>query len=297
VIPSISIKFMNASVFELSIPACVDAAELAGVLACPEFLGGWEEDGSVALYWSENRPEILQQIRSAVSALGVDLPEGSFQFRSVIAQDWNAKWAESVQPIRIGRRIGIRPSWATMDMPENGIELIIDPRQAFGTGHHATTQLILEWLEEVTWVPGMRVLDVGTGSGILAMAALRLGATGAVGIDVDATALDCAREYAEVNHFHEELELCCCGTERLPAQSFDIILANLDRKTILQVYVELSSMRGPYTQLMLSGLLEEDESAIVPRLEEQSWVRRSIRRREGWIAIQLAVAPPFSSSG
>ncbi len=287
---------MNAPVFEMCIPVCVDAAELAGVLACPEFLGAWESDGFVMLYWNEQGAGILQQVRSAVSALGVDIPEGSIQFQPVIAQDWNAKWAASVQPIRIGRRIGIRPSWATMEMPEDGIQLIIDPKQAFGTGHHATTQLILEWLEEVMWVPGMRVLDVGTGSGILAMAALRLGATGAIGIDVDATALECAREYAAANKFKEELELLCCPTEAVPAQSFDVILANLDRRTILQVCVEISRVRGPHTQLVVSGLLEEDESEVVQRLKEQGWVRRSVRRKNGWIAIQLEVASPVSCS-
>ena len=228
--------------------------------------------------------------------LGVALSEGSLRFHPVEDQDWNATWAASVQPIRIGRRIGIRPSWATMAMPQDGVELIIDPKQAFGTGHHATTQLILEWLEEVTWVSGTRVLDVGTGSGILAMAALRLGATSALGIDVDATALDCAREYAVVNEIHETLEFCCCQMAMLPAQSFDVILANLDRKTILQVYVEFSRMRGPHTQLVLSGLLEEDESEIVQHLELQGWVPRRVRKRDGWIAIQLAVASPDSSS-
>ena len=287
---------MNAPVFEMCVPACVDAAELAGVLACPEFLGAWESDGSVMLYWNEQGAGILQRVRSAVSALGVDIPEGSIQFQPVIAQDWNAKWAASVQPIHIGRRIGIRPSWATMDMPEDGVELIIDPKLAFGTGHHATTQLILEWLEEVKWIPGMRVLDVGTGSGILAMAALRLGATGAIGIDVDATALECAREYATANKFKEELELLCRPPEALLTQSFDIILANLDRKTILQVYIEILRMRGPHTQFVVSGLLEEDEPEIVQRLEEHGWVRRGVRRRDGWIAIQLAVASPVSCS-
>ena len=287
---------MNATVFEMTIPVSVDAAELAGILACPEFLGAWEADGSVVLYWNAQGAKILQQVRSAVSVLGVALAEESLQFYVVKAQDWNATWAASVQPIRIGRRIGIRPSWATMDMPEDGVELIIDPKQAFGTGHHATTQLILEWLEEVAWVPGMRVLDVGTGSGILAMAALRLGATSAIGIDVDATALDCAREYAVVNEIQGELELCCCQMARLQAQSFDVILANLDRKTIFQVCVELSRMRGPRTELVLSGLLEEDESEIVQLLEGLGWVRRGVRRRDGWIAIQLAVASPVSSS-
>lgn len=287
---------MDATVFEMTIPVSVDAAELAGILDCQEFLGAWEAEGSVVLYWSKNGAAILQQVRSAIGVLGVALPEGSLQFHPVKAQDWNATWAASVQPIRIGRRIGIRPSWVTMDMSQDGVELIIDPKQAFGTGHHATTQLILEWLEGVTWVPGMRVLDVGTGSGILAMAALRLGATTALGIDVDTTALDCAREYAAVNNIQEELTLSSCQLAMLPDQLFDVILANLDRRTILQVMVYFSRMRGLHTQLVLSGLLEEDESEIVGQLEGQGWLRRQVRRRDGWIAIQLGVASPGSSS-
>ncbi len=287
---------MDATVFEMTIPVSVDAAELAGILDCQEFLGAWDAEGSVVLYWSKNGAAILQQVRSAISALGMVSPEGSLQFHPVRAQDWNATWAASVQPIRIGRRIGIRPSWATMDMPQDGVELIIDPKQAFGTGHHATTQLILEWLEGVTWVPGMRVLDVGTGSGILAMAALRLGATTALGIDVDATALDCAREYAAVNNIQEELTLSSCPLATLPNQSFDVILANLDRRTILQVMIEFPRMRSLHTQLVLSGLLEEDESEIVGQLEGQGWLRRHVRRCDGWIAIQLGVASPDSSS-
>ncbi len=287
---------MDATVFEMTIPVSVDAAELAGILDCQEFLGAWEAEGSVVLYWSRNGATILQQVRAAISVLGVVPPEESLQFHPVKTQDWNATWAASVQPIRIGRRIGIRPSWATMDMPQGGVELIIDPKQAFGTGHHATTQLILEWLEGVTWVPGMRVLDVGTGSGILAMAALRLGATTALGIDVDTTALDCAREYAAVNNIQEELTLSSCQLATLPDQSFDVILANLDRRTILQVMVEFPRMRGLHTQLVLSGLLEEDESEIVGQLEGQGWLRRHVRRCDGWIAIQLGVASPDSSS-
>ncbi|MGB5053049.1 MAG: 50S ribosomal protein L11 methyltransferase [Nitrospirales bacterium] len=287
---------MDAVAFEITIPISVDAAELAGILDCQEFLGAWDAEGSTVLYWSKNGAEILQQVRSAISVLGVALPEGALRFHPVKAQDWNATWAASVQPIRIGRRIGIRPSWATMEMPEDGVELIIDPKQAFGTGHHATTQMILEWLEGVTWVPGMRVLDVGTGSGILAMAALRLGATSALGIDVDTTALDCAREYAVVNNIQEALTLSSAQLATLPAQSFDVILANLDRRTILHVIDQFARMRGPHTQLVVSGLLEEDESEIVRRFEGCGWRQRHVRGWDGWLAIQFGVASPDSSS-
>lgn len=287
---------MDAAVFEMTIPISVDAAELAGILDCQEFLGAWEAEGATVLYWNKNGGEILQQVRSAIRVLGMALPEGSLRFHPVKSQDWNATWAASVQPIRIGRRIGIRPSWAAMEMPEDGVELIIDPKQAFGTGHHATTQMILEWLEEVQWVPGMRVLDVGTGSGILAMAALRLGATSALGIDVDPTALDCARKYAVVNTIQEELTLSSSPLAMLPAQSFDVILANLDCNTILQVKDQFARMRGPHTQLVVSGVLEEDESQIIRDLERCRWFRRHVRRRDGWLAIQFGVASPDSSS-
>ena len=287
---------MDATVFEMTIPVSVDSAELAGMLDCQEFLGAWEAEGSIVLYWRTNGAAILQQVRSAISVMGVALPEESLRLHPVKAQDWNATWAASVQPIRIGRRIGIRPSWATMDMPQDGVELIIDPKQAFGTGHHATTQLILEWLEGVTWVPGMRVLDVGTGSGILAMAALRLGATSALGIDVDTLALDCAREYAAVNNIQEDLTFSSCQMATLPAQPFDVILANLDCRTIIQVMGHFSRMRGSQTHLVLSGLLEEDEPEIVRQLEGWGWFRHHVRRRDGWIAIQLDVASPDSSS-
>lgn len=288
---------MQTPVFEMCLPACVNAAELAGMLSGPEFLGAWEAEGAVVLYWTSQGREIQLQVRAAVKAFGVAVSEAALQLRPVIAQDWNAEWAASVQPVRIGRRIGIRPSWASMDLPEDGIELIIDPKQAFGTGHHATTHMMLEYLGEMTWRPQMRVLDVGTGSGILAMAALRLGAAGAMGIDVDATALGHAREYAALNQFDEALDLRCCPIEAIPDQPFDIILANLDCRTFLQMHKELIRMRGPRTQLMVSGLLEEDQAEMMHHFVADGWMCLNIRRQEGWLAIQFEGAfPPASSS-
>ena len=166
---------MPSSIFEIQIPACVDGAELSGLLACPMFLGLWEQEGILTIYWQGNQDGLLQEVQEALVQLDVTIPISSCQLQRVIPRDWNAQWAASVKPIRIGRRIGIRPSWATMELPEDGIEIVLDPKQAFGTGHHATTHLLLEWLEEMPELKDSRVLDLGTGSAILSMVALRFG--------------------------------------------------------------------------------------------------------------------------
>ena len=282
-----------SSTLEIRIPACVDGAELSGCLACPEFLGLWEQDGALTIYWQGSEAMLRQALHEALAQLKATIPHAAIQVQQVINQDWNAQWAASVKPLRLGRRIGIRPSWATMAMPDNGIELVIDPKQAFGTGHHATTHLLIEWLEDVPTLTGCRVLDVGTGSGILSMVALRLGALSALGLDVDAVAIDCAKDYAVANGFAEELVLRTCRIDELADESYEIIVANIDRKSLLAIAPEFSRLRSSTTQLFLSGLLEDDESDIVERFTSHGWAQQDLRKREGWIALQFGV----SSSG
>ncbi len=283
---------MSSSIVEIQIPACVDGAELSGLLACPMFLGLWEQDGRLTIYWQGSQEGLIQEVHEALLQLDVTIPASSIQLQLVIPHDWNARWAASVKPIRIGRRIGIRPSWATMEMPEDGIEIVLDPKQAFGTGHHATTHLLLEWLEEIPELKHSRLLDVGTGSAILSMVALRLGAVSAVGIDNDSVAIDCAQDYAALNGFAQELDLQCCQVEDLAGQSFEVIVANIDRKTILDISPAFSNLRFADAQLFLSGLLKEDEQDIVEKLSILGWVQQAIRAREGWIALQFRVASP-----
>jgi len=281
---------MSLSTLAITIPACVDGPELSGCLACQEFLGLWEEDGALTIYWQGSESTMRQGLHEALSQLNAVIPNTDIQVQLVEPKDWNAQWAASVKPIRIGRRLGIRPSWASMEMPEDGIEIVLDPKQAFGTGHHATTYLLLEWLEDLSCLTGSRVLDVGTGSGLLSMVALRLGALSALGIDTDAVAIDCAMEYAGVNGFTEALELRACRTDDIADQSFDIIVANIDRNTILAISQEFSRFRSSATQLFLSGLLEEDECDVVEKLSRQGWIHQVTREREGWIALQFCVA-------
>jgi ribosomal protein L11 methyltransferase len=281
---------MSQPIFQIKIPVCVDGAELSGLLNSHEFLGLWEEGGALMIYWQGSEGSIRRALKEALSRLNATISNASIHLQLVTHQDWNAQWAASVKPIRIGRRIGIRPSWMTMQLPEDGIEIVLDPKQAFGTGHHATTHLLIEWLEDVSWLPDWRVLDVGTGSGILSMVALRFGALSALGIDNDAVAIDCARDYAEGNGFGNELALRCCRLDELADQTFEIIVANIDRKTILEISPEFLRLRSSATQLLLSGLLEDDAADIVEQFTNQGWTQEALREREGWIALQFRVS-------
>lgn len=282
---------MSSTVYQIQIPACVDGAELSGLLSCADFLGVWEEGGVLTIYWQGSEESILLKVQKALAQLDVDMLVSATDVQGVIAQDWNAQWAASVKPIRIGQRIGIRPSWETLNLPENGIEIILDPKQAFGTGHHATTHLLLEWLETISALGNARVLDVGTGSGILSMVALRLGALSALGLDNDAVAIDCAKDYAMINGFGPELDLRCARLEELGPETFEFIVANIDRKTILEISPGLSRVRSSSTQLFLSGLLEEDATDVVEHMIQQGWAHQAVHARDGWIALQFKVAP------
>jgi ribosomal protein L11 methyltransferase len=197
-------------------------------------------------------------------------------------------------PIRIGKKVGIRQSWNRAGDPPP-IELTIDPKRAFGTGFHASTQLLVEMLEDEI-AGGERVLDVGTGSGILAMVALRLGAGCATGIDADPEAIECAIEYASLNGFGPELELRVASAAELGSGIFDIVLANLDRNTVLANAAILCRAAGGAGRLLISGLLHDDWPDVAAALAEAGAAAIETRQREEWIALRVAFIPHAEGS-
>ena len=236
----------DSDYYDISIATHLDTSDLVSLLDDDTLLGSWEQEGIVHLYWPAQawRIEKLKVLNELLE--GLDPTPGAFTIKisRCPSENWNARWAALIKPIRIGRRIIIRPSWESVNISPDAIEIILDPKQAFGTGHHATTHLLLEWLEEV--IRGKeRVLDVGTGSGILAMVAMKLGATFALGIDHDSIAIDCAKAYAESNNFDENLEFKVQDLKIWATKPFDIILANLDRRTLLTHVLVFSA--GPGT--------------------------------------------------
>jgi ribosomal protein L11 methyltransferase len=172
------------------------------------------------------------------------------------------------------------------------IEIVLDPKQAFGTGHHATTRMLLEWLEDFIH-GGESVLDVGAGSGILAMVALKLGATSALGVECDPVAVDCARDYAAENGFGDHLQFRCGTLEEVDRQGAlrpDLVLANLDRQTLLLLCDALAQYVNHGARLLLSGILLDQEQEIVEAFSKVGAMLSQRREQEGWVALELLVA-------
>jgi ribosomal protein L11 methyltransferase len=266
------------------LPALLSGGELLGFLD-DSVLGAWEAEGRIHLYWPEAvfHPRILEQLQTTLDRLG----GGRAEVESISEPDWIALWAESVRPVRIGRRFVVRQSWTSAPLGPGDIELVIDPRRAFGTGHHPTTQLLVELLEERIR-GGERFLDTGTGSGILAMAALRLGARSATAIDADADAIACAREYAAENGFGPELVLRVARLEELPAAAFDVVTANLDRETLIRHAARLRAFLAPRGMLLVSGVLREDQSDLAAAFSAAGGAIREWRERDEWAAGEIA---------
>lgn len=197
---------------------------------------------------------------------------------TITEQNWNAVWESNFQPVVIGDFCGIRAEFHE-PIPNVRHELVITPKMSFGTGHHATTHMMVAHMETIDF-RGKHVFDFGTGTGILAIMAEKLGAARVSATDIDEWSMENAQENAARNQCsHISLEL----TDQLPEGNFDIILANINRNVILHYLPALRKILKPGGQILFSGLLTSDEETIreacaqaqlqfVDRSERMNWI-------------------------
>jgi ribosomal protein L11 methyltransferase len=282
---------MHPNFIEINIRTSFDSDELIMLMQDEGALGSWEKDGLLHLYWPEESwsPGILVHLKKVLADLGVADIDAALTIQTVSDQDWNALWAASLNPIRIGKRVRVRQSWNGRDPDFDGIELVIDPKRAFGAGYHATTQMILEWLEERIQ-PGMRILDIGTGTGILAMAALRLGAGSALAIDNDPVAIECALEYSAVNGFGDELVLQTSSFEDIALGRFDIVVANLDIRAFPALSDALPGLLAEKGSACLSGLQIENYKEVEAFLTRVGLSIGYRVDRDEWMALEVSIS-------
>ncbi len=223
------------------------------------------------------RPEVLKQL---------DLPfEGvqlSFETEVIPDQNWNKVWEENFfQPIVIGKECVVRSSF---HQSVEGIkyDILIDPKMAFGTGHHSTTSLMVQHILE-TEVAELRVLDMGCGTGILGMLCSMRGCQSVLGIDIDEWAYNNAIENMELNHI-ENMEIQMGGAELLNEQSFDIVLANINRNILLDDMQHYAKVLKPGGLLFLSGFYTEDLEIITQETQKHQLSYLSHKTDNNWVA-------------
>ena len=180
------------------------------------------------------------------------------QWKIVADEDWADAWKKHYKPVRLGERIVVRPLWIDVELNDNDIEIALDPGMAFGTGTHPTTQLCLEALERMV-SPALDVLDLGCGSGILSIAAAKLGATNVIGVDIDQLAVDATIENAEQNGVANRIKAHRGGLETVitSARRYDLVVVNILAKIIMAMCDEkLGETVRPGGRAIFSGIIE-----------------------------------------
>lgn len=207
---------------------------------------------------------------------------------TVSTEDWSTSWKAHFKPLRVGRRLLIVPSWEEVVPRTDDVVLHLDPGMAFGTGGHETTRLCLELLESIMdSMPIMHspsVLDVGTGSGILAMAAVQLGAGRVCAVDIDPQAVEVARENLAASGLLEQVDCSSTPLESIPG-SFDVILANILAEELVRLAPLLTGRLADGGSLVLSGILAHKEGLVRGGFASQPLKYRETLQQGEWVAI------------
>lgn len=216
------------------------------------------------------------------------VPEPSYTF--IEDANWMEAWKQHYHPIEVGKKILILPAW--IDPPSDGDRIVIqiDPGMAFGTGAHPTTQLCLEWLERLI-KPGSSVIDVGCGSGILSIAAAKLGADRVLALDVDEKAVELAKESAVLNHVGNRIDIVTGSVKEILDGIYSIthapiVVANILSRTLIKLLTQgLGNLISRDGRLMLSGILEENEEDILDVLDELNLQVEQRIAMQDWVAL------------
>ena len=176
-------------------------------------------------------------------------------------RDWERLWRESLKPFRVGRRFVVRPSFCEFERRQGDIVITMDPRMAFGSGHHESTRLSLLSLERLVR-PGNSLLDAGAGTGILAIAAAGLGAARILAVEIEHTAYENLLENLEVNGLRDRVSALLAPLEDTPADTFDIVAANLNKNALLSNMAGLVGKLRDGGRAVLSGFLREDSDEL-----------------------------------
>ncbi len=250
---------MNKTYFELHMPlAGFDPDVLSGMLHQSGCLGIFEKspDEWIVYLPEEWSPEHFQQLFTELRGLNMNFLPNAVQLEKLPYENWNAEWRQYFKPAAIGKGIWVRPPWEHLPDGVQAEEIIIDPQMAFGTGHHETTRLMVQAMQSLP-LKGERLLDLGTGSGILAIVARKIGAQHVVGIDIDADAIANAEHNLQLNR-ETNVEFLVGNISCVTGRTFPVILANIQFHILAPIADALYHALKNGGRLIVSGILKED---------------------------------------
>jgi len=265
-----------------------DPELISGLMWEFEITGLLENDDHITVFTSDNSSANENQFNSSLMKLKNKKLIESFRIEKEILEDknWNEIWEKSREVIRVSDRIIIKPTFKEYHAKQNEIVLTIDPKMSFGTGEHQTTKLILRLLEKYI-KPGMRVLDVGSGTGILAIASVKLGASKAVAVDFDELCLENCNENCELNEVSDLVEIITGEIDDVKENNFDLVLANIQKNVLLDIADKIKSKLKTGGVVILSGLLEIDKEAIEEKYQSLGFRTEHIEKMDEWLAVSL----------
>lgn len=254
------------------------------------------KESNVKFYLPDNMQgiETFRQIKNTLEEQrflneGVDLGRLAIETTNVNEEDWSTAWKKYYHPTKIGKRLVVVPCWEEYQLEENQIQVTLDPGMAFGTGTHETTRLCMQLLEECI-KPEAAMLDIGTGSGILAITALLLGSKKAVGVDIDELAVKIAQENADLNGVGNQIELVCGDLIEKISGTYDVVCANIVADVIIRLSRDVKHFMHKNSVLLVSGIIDERCDEVVSALEEQQLVIQEKIEENGWVAMKLTIA-------
>lgn len=241
----------------------------------------------IKLYIEEQDDAALSRLRACIEELGL-----AMQVEKMQETDWEESWKDNYPPVEIGNSLVILPYWLQDTYEGARTPVVLDPGLTFGTGAHPTTQMVVAAMERAV-KPGFCCLDLGSGSGILSLAALRLGAHSAVGIDIDPKAEDIARENAAYNGFGSPQFTAMTGNvtedreimQHLAAQKWDLVLVNIVADVIIGLAPVLPNFLTEQTLLICSGILDTRLNDVVAAIESAGLSIVETRAQEDWRCI------------
>ena len=232
----------------------------------------WGNTDVVGLYDAQTNTDELKEI--------LNLEQYSYKIEQLEDKDWEREWMDNFHPMQFGQRLWICPSWRDVPDP-NAVNVMLDPGLAFGTGTHPTTALCLTWLESLE-LNNKLVIDYGCGSGILAIAALKLGAKRVIGIDIDPQAIQASNDNAQRNGVNDKLELYLAKDIPDNLQA-DVVVANILAGPLKELEPQINKLVKSHGQLGLSGILATQSSSVCsayqthfdldPVVEQDEWCR------------------------